>query len=185
MEEHITDDARLQLPRRHINPQSLELMSDEEFWDYARERANAISSVSPGEEIRSPQYLECKLNCGTFLIPLQAVCEVLDAPRHFALLPDIPRWMLGIMMWRGQAIAVLDLNAYLCETTTGQVGIDPARGMLLVANDPQLPDVSVGLLVHLSGGIENQVYKSDLPIINMSMLLADVVRQIGTAAHHG
>ena len=110
MQEHITDNAWLYASQRRLDLQNLELMSDEEFWHYARERANAISGVSPGEETRSPQYLECKLSCGTFLISLQSVCAVLDAPRSFALLPDIPPWMLGIMIWRGQAIAVLDLN---------------------------------------------------------------------------
>ncbi len=178
--------AHLSRPSRA--PQSLELMSEEEFWDYVHERANNISGISPDDKNRSPQYLECKLSCGTFLIPLHALSEVMEAPRHFALLPNIPQWMLGIMVWRGQAIAVLDLNAYLCDAAS-QIGIDSSPGTMLVANDARHANISVGLFVHLIGMIDNQVYderfQPTLPIIDMSMLLADVVRQIGIAAHHG
>ncbi|HJT55068.1 MAG TPA: chemotaxis protein CheW [Ktedonobacteraceae bacterium] len=174
----------------HTNaiPQSLELMSDEAFWDYAHERASSISSIPADERVRSQQYLECRLSCGTFLIPLDALCEVMAAPRHFALLPDIPSWMLGITVWRGQTIAVLDLNAYLCDIPS-QTGIDSSQGTLLVSNDARQGDLSVGLFVHLSGMIHNQIYDEQAlpssPIIDMSLLLADVVRQIGSAAYHG
>ncbi len=209
MEEHVTDNAGMgtndsndgrgrliapsadssaNLSRRDVSPQNLELMSEEEFWSFVHERAKSISGIPVEREDRSHQYLECRLSCGTFLVPLHALCEVLAAPRHFALLPNIPGWMLGIMVWRGQAIAVVDLDAYLCDTTS-RAGISPSNGTLLVASDAHHADLTVGLFVHLIGMIDNQVYDehntSSSPIIDMPMLLADVARQIGIAAHYG
>ncbi len=163
-------------------------MSEEEFWNFVHERAKSISGIPVEREDRSHQYLECRLSCGTFLIPLHALCEVLAAPRHFALLPNIPGWMLGIMVWRGQEIAVVDLDAYLCDTTS-RAGISPSNGTLLVASDAHHADLTVGLFVHLIGMIDNQVYDKhnipSSPIIDMSVLLADVAQQIGIAAHYG
>ena len=209
MEEHVTDNAGMgtndsndgrgrliapsadssaNLSRRDVSPQNLELMSEEEFWSFVHERAKSISGIPVEREDRSHQYLECRLSCGTFLMPLHALCEVLAAPRHFALLPNIPGWMLGIMVWRGQAIAVVDLDAYLCDTTS-RAGISPSDGTLLVASDAHHADLTVGLFVHLIGMIDNQVYDKhnipSSPIIDMSMLLTDVARQIGIAAHYG
>ncbi len=209
MEEHVTDNAGMgandsndgrgrfiapsadssaNLSQRDVSPQSLELMSEEEFWNLVHERAKSISGIPVEREDRSHQYLECRLSCGTFLMPLHALCEVLAAPRHFALLPNIPGWMLGIMIWRGQAIAVVDLDAYLCDTIS-RAGISPSVGTLLVVSDAHHADLTVGLFVHLIGMIDNQVYDKhnipSSPIINMPMLLADVARQIGIAAHYG
>lgn len=181
-------DPSTHLSQRYVSQQSLELMSEEEFWEFAHERAKSISGTPGEKEDRSHQYLECRLSCGTFLMPLHALYEVLPAPRHFALLPNIPGWMLGIMVWRGQAIAVVDLDAYLCDTTS-RVGISPSDGTLLIASDAHHADLTVGLFVHLIGMIDNQVYDEhnipSSPIIDMPMLLADVARQIGIAAHYG
>ena len=218
MEEHVTDNAGMgangpndgrgrliapiasaqrsearfnpsaRLSQRDVSPQSLESMSEEEFWNLVHERAKSISGIPIEREDRSHQYLECSLSCGTFFMPLHALGEVLPAPRHFALLPNIPGWMLGIMVWRGQAIAVVDLDAYLCDTTS-RAGISTSDGILLVASDVHHADLTVGLFVHLVGMIDNQVYDKhnipSSPIIDMPVLLADVARQIGIAAHHG
>ena len=173
------------LSQPHVSPQSLELISEVEFWNYARERAKSISSNPTTEEIHLQQYLECRLSCGGFLIPLQALSEVMQAPHHYALLPNIPGWMLGITLWQGRAIAVIDLNAYLCNMG-GRTGTSPSAGTLLVASNA---DLTVGLFVHPPTLIDKQIYDEQnmpsLPIIDMPMLLADAVQQIGIAAHHG
>jgi hypothetical protein len=170
---------------KSIAPQSLESISEEEFWNYAHERAKSISSNSTTEEVHPQHYLECRLSCGGFLIPLQALSEVAQTPHSYALLPNIPGWMLGITLWQGQVIAVVDLNAYLCDTG-GRTGTSPSGGTLLVANNA---DLTVGLFVHPSMLIDKQVYDEQnmpsLPIIDMPMLVADAVQQIGIAAYHG
>ena len=176
---------RQSLSQPYISPQSLELISEEEFWNYARERAKSISSNPNTEEVHPQQYLECRLSCGGFLIPLQALSEVVQAPHHYALLPNIPGWMLGITLWQGKTIAVIDLNAYLCDTG-GRTGTSPSAGKLLVASNA---DLTVGLFVHPTALIDKQVYDEQnmpsLPVIDMPMLLADAVQQIGIAAYHG
>ena len=59
-------------------------------------------------------------------------------------------------------------------------------GTLLVASNA---DLTVGLFVHPPTLIDKQIYDEQnmpsLPIIDMPMLLADAVQQIGIAAHHG
>ena len=184
--EHFNPSARGQsLSQPYVSPQSLELISEEEFWNYARERAKSISSNLTTEEVHPRQYLECKLSCGGFLIPLRALSEVSQAPHHYALLPNIPAWMLGITLWRGQVIAVIDLNAYLCDTG-GRTGTSPSEGTLLVASNA---GPTVGLFVHPTTLIDKQVYDEhnmpSLPIIDIPMLLADAVQQIGITAYHG
>jgi len=168
-----------------IAPQSLESISDEAFWKHAREQAEIKSNIPSTEGLRPQQYLECRLSCGAFLIPLQTLCEVMPAPHHYTLLPNIPGWMLGITQYSGSAIAVVDLDAYLCDLT-GRTGSTPSTGTLLVANNA---DLTVGLFIHPNMLVDKQVYDEQnmpsVPVIDMSMLLANVVQQIGIAAYHG
>ena len=179
------EEQRADKSRKGNSPQNLEAISEEEFWNYAREQAKSISSSPTTEEIHPQQYLECRLSCGGFLIPLQALREIVQAPYHYTLLPNIPGWMLGITLWQGQAIAVVDLNAYLCDMG-GRTGTSPSVGTLLVASDA---DLTVGLFVRPSMFIDKQVYDEQnmpsLPIIDIPMLLTDAVQQIGIAAYHG
>lgn len=86
-----------------------------------------------------------------------------------ALLPATPQWMPGIVAWRGETIAVVDLDAYLL-LTSGQTGdrdnpawgagkvwteggrpdpfADPSNeGMLLIAKLVRDGDLALGLLV--------------------------------------
>ncbi|HEX6483803.1 MAG TPA: chemotaxis protein CheW [Ktedonobacteraceae bacterium] len=173
------------LSQPYVSPQSLESISEEEFWNYAREQAKSISSNPTTEEVRPQQYLECRLSCGAFLIPLQALSEVVQPPHHYALLPNIPGWMLGITLWQGQVLAVIDLNAYLCDTG-GCTDTSPSAGTLLVASNA---DLTLGLFLHPTMLIDKHVYNEQnmpsLPIIDMPMLLTDAVQQIGLAAYHG
>ena len=181
--------------------QNLEQLSDEEFWDYARQLARQVPAAAQPEE-----YVTCKLSKGDCLIPLTTLYEVVGSPYRLALLPAIPEWMPGVVAWRGETIAVIDLDAYL----SGYPAERPHEAMLLVANYAGLP---VGLLVPAMGQTMplqseelipsmdaiNQEHSWYLPtraalmkskqgealVLDVPLLLADVVQQIETAATHG
>ncbi len=81
------------LPLDGLSTYSLEQMSDEEFWNYARQRASVASRISFPEQDDQDQYLECKLSSGYCLLPLRAIIEVVPPPHRFARLPSTPGWM--------------------------------------------------------------------------------------------
>lgn len=181
------------------NIQDLEGMNDEEFWSYARQRARIIS-----EQPSHTEYIECKLSTHACLLAFRDLAEVLPPPHRLARLPGMPTWMVGIMAWRGETIAVINLDRYLLgnrESATSWM----ADGMVLVASQD---DLALGLLVPALGftstiareqiippttpssfafaesaTIVTGVY-TDLPILNMSTLLTGLARQIGMAAYH-
>src|SRR5438876_7854625 len=110
---------------------ALEQLSDEEFWRYARKLASTINRARTGVIHHAPtEHLVCKLSRGYCLVPLTALYEVVQPPqgRHktypYTLLPAVPQWMLGLVAWRGETIAVIDLDAYL----TGHPGAGQAAG---------------------------------------------------------
>ena len=174
--------------------QNLAQLSDEEFWDYARKLAQQLPAAVGSEEC-----VMCRLSRGECLIPLTALYEVVRPPHRLALLPAIPEWMPGVIAWRGETIAVIDLDAYL----SGYAADLPEEGLLLVANYAGLP---VGLFVHTigqatplqSGGV-NQLpswylssraafvkdMRGEAPVLDLPLLLADVVQQIETAPSYG
>jgi chemotaxis signal transduction protein len=127
------------LPLDGLSTYSLEQMSDEEFWNYARQRASVASRISFPEQDDQDQYLECKLSSGYCLLPLRAIIEVVPPPHRFARLPSTPGWMCGIAAWHGETIAVIDLDLYLSGT-----GNSSPDAMLLVASHAEL---TIGLLV--------------------------------------
>ncbi len=127
------------LPLDGLSTYSLEQMSDEEFWNYARQRASVASRISFPEQDDQDQYLECKLSSGYCLLPLRAIIEVVPPPHRFARLPSTPGWMCGITAWHGETIAVIDLDLYLSGT-----GNSSPDAMLLVASHAEL---TIGLLI--------------------------------------
>jgi chemotaxis signal transduction protein len=131
MNEHPTVNATY-LDETHLH--NLEQLSDEEFWDYARTLAHPAPVAAQSEE-----FLECTLSNGSCLIPLTALNEVVLPPHRLALLPTTPEWMPGVVAWRGEVIAVIDLSMYLSGHT-----LDPSNGILLIAH---LADLAIGLLV--------------------------------------
>lgn len=175
-------------------------MNDEEFWNYARQRASAVP-----EQPSHAEYLECKLSGSTCLVPLGDLAEVLPPPYRLARLPGIPAWMAGIMAWRGETIAVVNLDFYFLSPQNAD--LPPlADGMLLVV---YASGQALGLLVPALGmttaieleevapladsthallarntGIFEGMY-ADVPILNISALLASLVQQIGMATAHG
>lgn len=187
-------------PLPGLNIQSFERMSDEEFWNYARQRASAVPELPPHSE-----YLECKLSSSGCLIALRDLAEVLPPPHRLARLPSMPIWMVGIMAWRGETIGVVDLDCYLLgsnESTSSQT----KEGTLLMASSQ---DSIFGLLVPALGStltIEPEQItafvtpsdpppsedtdivegiSADLPILNISALLTRLVQQIRMATYHG
>lgn len=152
--------------------QSLEQMSDEAFWERAREEAERVSlaflaphapstsgiASTPTREGAHPHlYLECVLDSATVLLPLSAMIEVIPAPARYTRLPDTPAWMPGLAAWKDEVMVVVSLDAYLGEI--GKVGVQGARshshlampssrGFLLVTRHPAL---LLGLLIHAPG----------------------------------
>jgi len=185
---------------RELNIQDLERMSDEEFWNYARQRALAVP-----EQPSHAEYVDCKLSGSPCLVPLGMLAEVLPPPYRLARLPGMPVWMAGIMAWRGETIAVVNLDLYFSSSQSVTLPL-LTQGMLLVvyAEDQALgllvPALGVTMAVKLEeiaplaasphvllakeAGIFEGMY-ADIPILNISALLASLVQQIGMATAHG
>jgi len=202
MNEHPTASATYYLDSTHL--QNLEQLSDEEFWDYARQRAQQAPAAQPAE------YLECALSKGYCLIPLAALNEVVLPPHRFAMLPATPEWMPGVVAWRGEVIAVIDLSMHLSGHT-----VDLSNSILLIAHHAGIP---LGLLVPAIGqttSIEQDMRVSltveepkanvelappwylptraryvkgaqrEAIILDVPLLLAEAVQHIETAASNG
>ncbi|GER87953.1 hypothetical protein KDW_21150 [Dictyobacter vulcani] len=95
----------------HSHADYLEQLSNQEFWQHAKQLAN--TPLVP--TAKAKEYLECELDNGSALIPLEVLREVLPATHAFAQLPQSPPWMIGLTVWRGEAIAVVDLAAYFTQ----------------------------------------------------------------------
>src|SRR5438132_11363295 len=135
MNEHPKASA---LPLDITQLQNHEQLRDAEFWDYARALARQVPAAAQSED-----YLECALGTGTCLIPLTMLNEVVLPPHRLTLLPATPEWMPGIVAWRGEAIAVIDLTAYLSGHT-----VDLSNAILPIVNHATIP---IGLLVPAIG----------------------------------
>ena len=174
-----------------LTAEALEQLNDEEFWGYVHECASFTPPAPSPEE-----YLKCELSSGDCLISLTALYEVMPCPQHFALLPATPAWMVGIFAWRGETIAVIDLDAYLstpASETDPTLAHDPEAGydhvpdksalycgrpgQLLIANCSDLP---VGLLVATRGVTTTQ---SEASVLDIPAILMDIVQRIGEGTH--
>ena len=181
------------LPLHGLSTYSIEQMSDEEFWNYARQRASIASRIAFPEQGDQDQYLECKLSSGYCLLPLRAIIEVVPPPHRFARLPGTPGWMYGIRAWHGETIAVIDLDLYLSGT-----GSSSPDAMLLVASHAEL---TIGLLVPGIGqtttvqleqmmptatheGVVRGIYDGRT-VLDAPALLSGIIQQIERAAHNG
>ena len=185
----------------------LEQMTDEEFWQFARLEAAKVSpGVPDSDSSGASQYLECELQRGKCYAPLYAIESVIPASSSLARLPFAPRWLPGVMAWRGEIVAVVNLDEYLSGLETPFSG-----GMLLVARHPQcvigLRVPGVGLTTSIEfeqlapaaqepaaeeSGREPTVYTVEragvitglytgCPVRNVEALVRDVTLQIGMA----
>jgi chemotaxis signal transduction protein len=117
----------------------LEQLSDQEFWNYAQ----SLASQQNAPPTKSEEALECQTEQGHYLLPLQALREVISAPHKLTLLPLCPAWMLGITAWRGHVVPVVDLASYfivhqmsaLDTTSTTQRAYPLANSVLLILDD--------------------------------------------------
>jgi chemotaxis signal transduction protein len=189
------------LPQDELSTNDLERIADEEFWNYARVRADIVPGNSTQESSYQDQYLECDLSCGSCLIPLKAIVEVLPSSQQYIHLPLSPSWMPGLFAWRGETIPLIDLDMYLCGISSQRPG-----GMFVIANHN---DKTVGLLVPEIGltttiqfeqvkpAIEPTIFYmpiregairgvyAEKPVLDITALLQDIVQQIGMGAHYG
>jgi len=190
-------NVEIHTPLPGSNVQDLEQMDDEEFWDYARQRARTLP-----EPPLHAEYIECKLSTHACLVMFQDLAEVLPPPHRLARLPGMPIWMAGIMSWRGETIAVVNLDLYLLGEQQADSSLT-ADGMLLVASQaglvvgllvPTLGFTSTIALEQISSSDNNLAFANDptlvagvyadLPILNISTLLTSLAQQIGTAAFY-
>jgi chemotaxis signal transduction protein len=181
--------------------QRLEQITDEEFWQYARARADEEASDPPsGESSHPDQYLECELRRGNCLVPLHTIEEVVAPPHRIALLPLTPLWMPGVAAWRGETIAVVNLDMYLSGIHTPSSGgfllitrhteliiglYVPAVGLTTTIEFEQVaPSIGSSMLyTPTRAGVVKGVY-AEVPILDVPALLSDVTQQIGMAAYH-
>lgn len=181
--------------------QSLEQMTDEAFWQCARaEAAQAATIPSPSESAALHQYLECALSRGICFVPLHAIEAVIPASSPLVRLPFAPRWLHGVQAWRGDIVAVVNLDDYLSNIDTPFTG-----GILLIARHPEcvigLRVPRVGLtttieLEHLAPvAAPSPLYTparvdvvkglyDGYPVLDIATLLSDVTLQVEMAAHH-
>jgi len=181
--------------------QNLEQMTDEEFWQHAHiEAAKAATILSPSDSASLPQYLECGLQRGTCFVPLHAIEAVIPAFSPPARLPFAPRWLQGVQAWRGEIVAVVNLDDYLSNTDTPGNG-----GMVLIARHPEcaiglrVPGVGLTTTIELehlalvsTSSILYTPARVDVikglyggyPVLDIARLLSDMTLQIEMAAHH-
>ena len=113
-------------PPRPLSPSEyatyLESMSNDDFWKHAK--ALAAHSTRPMQENLSPITPPATtLNCvtcflrggGSCVIPFSVIHAILPISQHITRLPDVPPWMIGILSWRGETMAAIDLCAYIAQ----------------------------------------------------------------------
>src|SRR6266700_582842 len=116
-----------------------EQLSNEEFWNLAAQRARSVPTIQAGAN----ESLLCTLGHGYCILPLKMLSEILTPPHYFSFFPVPPLWMPGVSAWRGEIIAVVDMDAYLFFNPPVSPG-GHEEGMLLVA---QHDDLKLGLFV--------------------------------------
>lgn len=175
----------------------LEGLSDQDFWRYAAELASATSA--PKVEIE--QYLECESAQKRYILPLAVVREVVSPPHQVTLLPSIPVWMPGIMAWRGETVAAVDLDAYLTQSSarfrsdyillivqqdeiTLGLFVATVRSIALNLEHMLPPEQAIAEQFHLSGGAILGFYAGAL-VLNTGILLATIVEHIREMAADG
>jgi chemotaxis signal transduction protein len=127
------------LTKNNLYARFPEQLSNEEFWNLAAQRARSVPTV----QIGTNGSLLCALGHGYCILPLKLLSEILSPPHYFSFFPLLPLWMPGISAWRGEIIAVVDMNAYLFSNPP----VSPGRyeeGMLLVTYHN---DLKLGLFV--------------------------------------
>ncbi|SRR5579884_1727041 len=152
------------------NAQFLEQLSNDDFWRLAVD----IAQVAPMAQVASDDYLECVLAHGRCLLPLVVLREIVSPPYYFSRFPATPVWMVGIGAWRGEIIAVIDLDAYLFH--------HPARSPHNVTNATlvvaQLDDLTLGFLVRDVGAVTALDVEQIVPIEQASTWYTHLQKEV-------
>jgi chemotaxis signal transduction protein len=187
--------------------QLLEQFSDQEFREYAQ----SLATQQDAPLVTHEEALECHDEQIRYLLPLRALREVVSAPHKLTLLPLSPPWMLGITLWRGHVIPVINLAAYFSAhamheqdaASTLQQAYSHANSTLLVLDDA---DTLLGIQVAVAESITTLeqtqlaspeqapswyprrllttllgVYNGSV-ILNPQVLVAEMVQQIRVSA---
>lgn len=175
-------------------------MNDEEFRDQARQGAPVVS-----EQPSCAKYLQYTLSGNSCLIPLNDLAETLPPPYRLARLPGMPVWMAGIMAWRGETIAVVNLDLYFLAPQETDLARETDGTLLVLHSQSQIlgllvPAPATTIAVELDGVVpltasthmlltkHAEMFEgmyADIPILNISVLLTNLVQQIGMATLHG
>ena len=197
-------------------------LSDEAFLDYARRLAGTTLPTPPVTSAAVPDtyepaaaYLECVLDEHRCLLPLAGLAEIMLPPRSYTFLPNMPPWMLGLTAWRGEPVAVIDLEGYLtggthAENAPKQMGYSgkPAHGGTLLLTRHET--LTCALLVRETGTIvaippamlttpapntmqwlissrvqSNAGIYNDTIVLDAVALLAAIAQEIETVNAHG
>lgn len=175
----------------------LEQLNNSEFWEYAAR----LATVPPASAEQIEAYLECELQHGRCILPLNSMREVISKPHPVTIFPATPDWMFGVMAWRSETIPVIDLDAYL----TGHVARAQNGSMLIVV---QYDEILLGLrasiigtlttleqdqlqisgpvpdwCAHVPGEILAGFYGGAL-VLHIPALLIDMIKQIKAVTRH-
>ncbi len=116
----MNEDATQHLLSPYEYAEYLEQLSNDEFWDHAKSLASR--SAHPMQDYTSvTSFSDSTLTCVTCslregascLLPFTVIREILPVSQYITRLPDVPPWMIGILSWRGETIAAIDLCAYI------------------------------------------------------------------------
>jgi chemotaxis signal transduction protein len=182
-----------------------EQLSNEEFWNLAAQRARSTPTIQMDG---TNELLLCALGHGYCILPLKMLDEILIPPHYFSFFSTPPLWMPGISAWRGEVIAVVDMNAYLFFHPPAAPG-GHEEGMLLVThhNDLKLGffvssvETIVGtyeerfiplqngvgrhpqLRTHVVKGI-TQVHAKEVLVLDTDLMFVDIEKNMRTATSY-
>ncbi len=128
------EPAAISLPFDSFLATELERLSDEEFWEFAFGQASKAGH--PVHLGHLEEYAECVLDASGHRcwLALDALSQALSPPQHLALLPAMPSWMIGLLAWHGETLAVIDFAAYLADSQQAVIG-QLSKGKLIIVND--------------------------------------------------
>jgi len=174
------DDSALFSVSPDAYAEYLEHLSDAEFWNYAYEKAHTPHSTRSTQALTSiatpPDNmltcLTCELRTAHCILPLTIIREILLMSQHLTLLPAIPFWMLGILSWRGETIAAIDLCSYLTKNISSPLQ-DPV--ILIVQHE----GISLALCVLSISSTLTFVNSNQFPPFSLSSTLKEVEVPVG------
>lgn len=213
MDTNDAHDANATQPLEAFTPAHAHLLaqlSDTEFWSHAADMAQQVSVATQKRRNADSvdDFLLCELEQGWCLLPLASLHEVIVAPTHFTRLPMSPPWVLGLMAWRNEAIAVIHLTEYLLLPPTLQASVASPRSALEtsriaivsseniifglyvssidtgIATTPANAEGAIGLRERVRDPeVVTDIYQKVM-ILNIEALVARIAQHIGIPSNH-